>query len=450
MNAPIADPVEQAMAEVAKLPQARFIKPEDIRAWILKVQEQEPARLAWHVRRLRGIGGSEIGAIVTARRGDYHPFTQASDVIRGKLMIDAPQGPTGDTARGVALEDPLRDLFRPWMKKHYNAEPADDVLQAVMNVVSKKNPWQVGNPDDAFWLPGKKLVMVDYKCPRPDVLAGYEVFGKPFDYICQLHHYTMLAIEAGYGDCIDQLCLTSLDSDKWEPAPYFLKFDQAIADEITEAGTHYWNTYVLQGRVPDIIEKPVSTVDDATLTEMVNKAGRILAISNNGYKQVKEVEELIMSYLGQNFFLGKPSVAIGCVDLLNDEIVDETRLASKLKLWGEPLDKYRLPDAPDPELMEKKLVELGINPKDFYTPSKKFDIPKIKARLKAAREDPGRYVREHVKVKLTPLRKGARGEQFIALRSEAAEHIKTFAEAAPAATAIADPLPGGRPVTPKP
>lgn len=448
-DTPHEDPaIEQALIEISKLPQAGHIKREDAAAWLEQVKAREPDRLAWHVRRLRGIGGSEIGAIVVAFRNEYHPFTQAADIIRGKLMIDAPEGPNGDTARGVALEEPLRDLFRPWMKKHYNAVPADDVLAAVQEVKSRSNPWQVGNPDDAFWLPGKKLLMTDYKCPRPDVLAGYEVFGKPFDYICQLHHYTMLAIEAGFGEHIDELCLCSLDSDKWSPAPHFLKYDPALAEEISKAGAHYWNNFVLKGLVPDLIDKPTQTTEDPVLREMVLKAGRTLAMANNGYRRTAEMQELISSYVGDRFFLGKPSIAVDFVDLMPDRTVDQDRLKRRLSLWGEKIEDYMMPDEPDPALMEAELKRLGIDPTKFYTKSKKFDIDKIQARLRAGREDAGRYIRESVKVKLTPLRKGPRGEQFIELREEALAVIDEFSGAV--ARPAADPLAAVDRAPPKP
>jgi len=56
---------------VSKLPQAIHIKEEDAKVWYETAKELEPERFFWHYDRLHGLGGSDMGEIVAAYRGEY-------------------------------------------------------------------------------------------------------------------------------------------------------------------------------------------------------------------------------------------------------------------------------------------------------------------------------------------------------------------------------------------
>ena len=128
---------------VKTLPQAMMIDPEDCIEWVRKVSlltdNHEPI---WHVRRLRGIGSSEIGACVTSMRGGYSPFLSARDVVKSKLMKLAPDDGSGHTRRGNALEPMIRDMFHAQFK----TRSEDAMMNAMLDFKVKDAPWMVGNP----------------------------------------------------------------------------------------------------------------------------------------------------------------------------------------------------------------------------------------------------------------------------------------------------------------
>ena len=436
-----AKAVQFALANLPSLPQGALIDRENAITWSKAVWAREPQRFVWHFRRLRGIGGSEMGPVVSWFRNEYHPFTQAADIVRGKLMINPPGEPSGDTRRGVATEDMNRDLFREYMAKEHGAVPADDVLDAVHNVISTRNPWQVGNPDDAFWMPMEgmspgvrssaalgTLVMVDYKHPRQDAFLDYVIFGKPFDYVVQLHHYSMLAQDAGLDP--KRLMLVSMNSDEWRPIPSELSFDNDLCDEISRAGNALWDDYVLKGLVPESLEKPCLDPKrmPQDIVELARQAARALAMANVGYQAAREFSKVISSRINERFFSGNASISFDHVDILCDGEVDEKRLASRLALWGEDIADYRAGGKYDEVAMERKLRALGVDTSQ-YVKFPKFDVTKLRQRLVAGGEDVSRYIRETAQVKLTPLRKGPRADRFFDVKNEAAAALQSFVDA---------------------
>jgi hypothetical protein len=416
------------MRVIGELPQSAHIDPDAARRWVEAVYQLEPERARWHALRARGIGGSEMGAVLCAMTEKYHPFTPGDKVARQKLLIDPPEEPTGDTRRGTFLEDPLRDMYRPIMLKQYGARPADDVLDAIREIdvsPDRLNPWQVGNPDDAFWLPTGELIMADYKAPRPDVLEGYKTFGKPFDYIVQLHHYTMLAIEKGFTPA--KLILVSLDINKWAPAPQEISFDRDLCRQIEQAGTRFWNEFIMKGVIPEPVSRPVEEARNIPpeVMDQIRRAGRAMALGNTGYRISRRIGEMITAVSGSHFSLDAPVVKVDHLELISTPVVDENKLESQLKLWGEKLDDYRIAGALDPVLMEKRLVEMGEDLDQFRAPGE-IDAHKVKERLRKARIDPLRFVRENIVVKLTPSRRGPEADSLFAVRDEAEKVTEEF------------------------
>lgn len=429
---PARDQVDAALRIVAELPQASHIDPMVARGWLEAVAKREPERLRWHALRARGIGGSEMGAVLDAMEGRYHPFTPGDLVARQKLLLSPPDEPSDDTRRGVFMEGPLRDMFRPQMLRQYGARPADDVLERIAEIEvgpQRRNPWQVGNPDDAFWMPDGSLVMADYKAPRPDVLAGYAVFGKPQDYVVQLHHYSMLAQEIGFDP--KKLILVSLDYNKWQPAPHEIAFDPTLCARITAAGNRFWSEYVLKGLVPTPVEAPVGVAGDIPepVLAQIRKIGRMQGIANAAYKKARDAASTLSAVLGREVFLGKPAIAIDHLDVIVKSEVDEPRLATRLQVWGETLDQYRQPKAPNVGRMEARLVQLGEKLVDYYDAGD-IDAARVSERLRKGRENPAQYIRETVDVKLTPVRRGERAELLFAVRDQADKVIDAFAQQA--------------------
>lgn len=248
-----------AVSEVGELQQAKYIDDFYLHDWITKVLETDPERLSWHVRRLRGIGGSEIGTLWMAENGQFHPFHSCSDVVASKLLRQMPLDSEGNLQRGSMMEDPiLRPKFREEMVKLYSSEGKtlrfrDDLFDKFMNYVDEdpKLVWLVGTPDDILEVDGK-LIIVDYKAPTSGTIASlrrYSDDSAPIYYEAQLHHYATIAQKIGIP--VDSLMLASLDYDKFTFNLKKIEVRPDFQQELLDVGTKYWFDYVMKGQIPN-------------------------------------------------------------------------------------------------------------------------------------------------------------------------------------------------------
>ena len=253
------------------LPQLSVIESSDANRWVEGITRFHSKRATWHAKRLHGIGGSEMGALVSFYRGESSSgFSTIKDVVEGKLLKRLPSFETSHMRRGNALEDLARQVF---LKKSFGSIdlPAMNALATANRL--KGYEFMVGNPDDIVMINGKRFV-VDYKVPNTfsDAIE--------FDYEVQVHHYATLAKFAGVR--IDGLILAKLDMPpqlseyltknlaNMEPQrvselvesivrvdlpgcrivalPIELK--PALQAELLAAGKDCWNDFVLKGVVP--------------------------------------------------------------------------------------------------------------------------------------------------------------------------------------------------------
>lgn len=270
------------LAELQLLPQFPKINPNHLQPWIEEVERIDPDRLPWHVRRLSGIGGSEIGVLVGQLRGYFHPHVSAPQLVRSKLLIDLPVEPDGPMMRGQIMEEPSRNIYRKQILERFpKAKPRDDIIKNLGNFRDSKYPWLIGTPDEVMEMEPGKIWIVDYKCPSQDVVDAYQTSGVPFYYSAQLHHYRYIAEQMGYK--ISGLQLAALNWKSFGIDTWDVPYDPLLEQDCLFAGTHYWNNFVLTGEIPyagtskkfgnatDLPENlVVSAVDYATYRHIAN------------------------------------------------------------------------------------------------------------------------------------------------------------------------------------
>ncbi len=263
MNTIAAKEHARLIARLAELPQRPFINDVDADAWVDSVISREPERADWHIDRLFGIGGSEIGTLLAADDGLFHPFSTARDITAAKLLSKTLEPANGDMARGTACEPMARDLYRAMVAAR-GGHPREDLLAAIAAADNDPDhPWLIGNPDDIVEENGK-VYIIDYKVPMPDQIAHYDDTGVPFYYAAQLHHYRAIATRLGIH--IDGLRLGSMNFKAWNIDERDIPYDQNLHDRIMASGDRYWNDYVLKGRLaPTITVKNTVSLEEATL-----------------------------------------------------------------------------------------------------------------------------------------------------------------------------------------
>jgi len=185
---------------LASLPQAAMIEQADAERWMASIMRYHAKRAVWHAKRLHGIGGSEMGAVIRGMNNlNEAGFSTFNRIVEQKLMKRLPEFETVHMKRGTVLEDLARRAFL----YRYMAQQDLSALQAVAG--SKGRPgyeWLVGNPDDFVLINGKRF-LTDYKVPSS---FDEEI---AFDYRVQLHHYGLQAQMAQVK--IDGMILAKLD-----------------------------------------------------------------------------------------------------------------------------------------------------------------------------------------------------------------------------------------------
>ena len=257
-------------------------------AWIDAVLRVDPKRIMWHVERLAGIGGSEIGTVVMERSGRKASiFTTARKIVSSKLMLRAPERSSVAMMVGTALESQLREAFHAEMEKYdcvtdQKAYDAIRELTSPENNAKREHPWLIGNPDDIVLLRNRRFV-VDYKITleqesseqAAEDAATLEVFA---DYPYQLNHYTSIVREAKHP--VDGMLLVKWVKDE---EGYFalrmatVPFDVERQRSIIDAGSWAWQQRCM-GVLPEY-----PTIERVDLLQQHPEIGEVGLLSEKYY-----------------------------------------------------------------------------------------------------------------------------------------------------------------------
>lgn len=252
----IAKLKKQMFKALDDLPQRQFIDDTHARAWIDQVVDQEPDRAFWHIDRLKGIGGSEIGVLLGAENGDFHPFSDGRQITKQKLLLEGLTPPNGDLKRGTMMEDMAENLYFDQIAKRGAKSILTEDLKAIINAYhNEEHPWLVGNPDGIIQEKNGDIYIVDYKVPMPSQIDHIQSVGVPFYYEAQLHHYKLILDGLkDFGLNVKGLKLCPLNLKTFEVEEYDVPIREELLDDILEAGDKYWNDYVLKGRPAPLIQ----------------------------------------------------------------------------------------------------------------------------------------------------------------------------------------------------
>lgn len=296
-----------------RIPQARLVPAEVKARWLAGVLKHHSDRAEFHVKRLCGLGGSEMGALVRhANDLGGGGFTTAERIVQQKLLMRLPEFETTHMRRGNVLEPLARAAFM----HRFKAQRDLDAISRMGQPHGRADvPWLVGNPDDIVMMQGRRL-LPDYKVPNTftDHIE--------FDYSAQLHHYALGAKLRGIQ--IDGLVLAKLDLsqatadelvEKLEGAsleeidrvgrliadadlPGFRVVGQVIDQsramyvDILATGKVFWEDYVLQGRVPQPVIKPPLPLSDEQLLavgDLERRYAKLAAVKGRVEREQKEV-----------------------------------------------------------------------------------------------------------------------------------------------------------------
>lgn len=390
-------------------------------AWAQHVEATGDKSVAWHLRRMDGWGGSEIGTLVGEGLGIYDPFTTAREGVRRKLMIDPPEATTELMRRGTLLEPVIAQMFC----SDYGATPLPEVQAAIEAAIDPAHPWKNVSLDGVVEIGGRRYI-VDYKAPS-EVPAG-----TPFGYHCQLNQYDDMATIAG--ERIDGLLLACFDYQHGHVVVLEVEQDANVKALINQAGDQYWGM-VLAGEVPGFPERPEReplALSEAATDRLHTIESKFLAetlLAKTHADNAKSLRADALSLLqstGQRL-MGSDS-PFQHLKLQVSEKLRTDEIAELMRRHGQDPAELMVPKpgSYDVDAMLGALVELGQDPAMFE--KSVMDADKAHAAITDLGGDRSFFVDETVTLKLPTARSKA-GQALEPMKDGAVSAAQTAAEA---------------------
>lgn len=424
-------------AKVGRLQQGANFDPKRIERWTNLIIERENGNLRrchWHLRRLTGIGGAEIGGLVDELRGEPSPFKCARQTVGEKLLAYMPEDPSDDMLRGIRSEDVIRSSFHAMVGGR--SCPSLDRMGGARHPVHR---WMISTPDD-FVIVGRAVVLdgvalgpgdrilVDYKCPSSTAFPTYVADGVPSYWKSQLHQYDELS-RSTIGGAFKARFIVMFDLDRFVPHPMHVPYDASLVEELISAGTSFWNDFVMKGELPPWPERR-ATVDVDVPEDILEAAadlGRLKALEKSIETRQKAIEGRIKVWAEEAGEIGDGKIKLGDFGTLTGSptmntprLVDETRKIAMLSGANIDVDAIRLPDAIDFdgifEAAARKDIDLhgelrgilagkGIDLDKFWKRGD-FNVAEICRVFQQLGGDPSLFLTEKVSLRLSVAKKG--------------------------------------------
>lgn len=377
--APPADLAESAKtlkALIDKLPQRDAIKDADAARWLdrtmimavgrMELEFGDKATVAdvhrhvlWHIRRASAFGGSEVAVLLADQKGEKGTFSDGRTLIMEKLLMMSPQQSTPEMSRGVRAE--------PWIQRMYheqnNCQTDHEGLNKLMGFRWTKRPAMVGTPDDYILHADGTHEIPDYKAPSADVCEKYEKDGVAFDYICQIHHYCVLALAAGVK--FDSMSVRVHDPRSFTIAKYPVEFDKALAKQICDATSQYWSDFVMTGTLPELRNPPVLDLEDEEIIDLGYQVTGLNLLGKEIEQRIKDLRGKISSLAGDWHDKSIGTMALDVSTFARTRKWDEAKLVDIALAAGVTLDAYKTKtgkiDLDQVSLFFEQMTELGAN-----------------------------------------------------------------------------------------
>jgi hypothetical protein len=366
------------LSEIEKLPQYPYMKDSHIERWIHLVLENEPDRAMWHVKRLSGFGGSDIGALVNSMNDDNNYFNSAYSIVAQKLCIVAPGGGDKHTRRGVYLEDFVRQRFEAQLTERGIAwRRIDEERKKLEQTVNLTTPWIRSSMDEAYHVILEdgtiEKWVVDFKVPTGNVIENYKKTVAQIkaaaggdvtspagdripnttnragiglndqlpiaDYISQLHHYAEDARQKGFQ--FDRIILAPFDFDDGASVLMLdIEYDPVVVANNLSAGYLFWDEYVLQGRLPDPDRKAEisDTIPDDALAAKMLQFAQLKVLGSKIDAKMDAVRSDIEDEVARMGSVLDGKLRCNGIDVKGNLVLDESRIQTRLQELQVPAD----------------------------------------------------------------------------------------------------------------
>lgn len=295
--------IELIRSTVADAEELLLLDMERVRFWIQEVIRTEPDRLEWHIKRLQGIGASEVGTLVRElvhqERGGM-PGVTAGSIILQKLLLAPLKRPTFAMRSGTLHEADAKALLIEQATRNGGVVDHEatrllrlwSLHRSVREKAGKGLDLLVGE-DDLILKFGNKRILYDIK-----VDANRNGGPVAEDYIYQLHHLTLIC-EEGLNLPIDgmRICRYGPDEEGYPSIENLIvhREPERFA-EIREAAKIAWE-YRAKGTAPMLPPKKFVKLENAeeikTIAEYSNEFFSWMQLEKVAEEKKKQARQLL-------------------------------------------------------------------------------------------------------------------------------------------------------------
>lgn len=247
---------------LAALPQAAHCPSDRQRDWIVQGLANDPEGFTRQAQALSGFLPEELGVLVSAQAGQFHPTSDARQITRAKLLLDAPPPPNAAQQRARALGDMVRAAYRAQQQATgwvFDAQRTEQLAHAH----HPHHPWMQPGQADVFVKEGQ-MRLTSYRLPSQESFE--EGRGQPvaLHHKAALHHLWALAQALGWS--VTALEQASFCAQAWafDVAPVVP--DAAFQEHCLAVGAQCWEQFVLSGHpAPEVMVNQPQALDELTM-----------------------------------------------------------------------------------------------------------------------------------------------------------------------------------------
>jgi hypothetical protein len=418
----------QMRKAIYESPQRDVLLDSDVDAWIEAVIRLYPDRALWHVARLYGFGGSEVGALCNARCGKRNFFVSSKQLIAGKLCKAIPFGGDTHTRRGEALEKTVQSLFE---EKLTSSGLSFTNLSSIQrfHLEEEANPmfeWMRSTLDGLYEIDlqdgSSEVWLVDFKSPSVGVMTHYKddlnkiskktenldsVFNFTIDsqanriarfvdskteidsYIQQLMHYKTDAFLKDVS--VSRTVLAIFDYQIGDVQIIDIEKDDLAVDDIIQSSEFFWDNYVMTGTLPPEEGREKVDVDDkldflaSDFEDFVQIRHSMRSLNNLLTVTKRKIESRLEPFKLQD---NKVIEAQG-VQIKSNHVILEDAVADRLVELGLTdleISELRVPGKYCMRTLKKTAHHLEINLEKFIQAVKSKDSETVKSTFSALTE----------------------------------------------------------------
>lgn len=355
-----------------QLPQAAHFNPSHIKRFIDEYSNDP--RALWHVKRLSGIGGSEIGIMVANLRGEQDVFgATPADVIREKLLVHPPKKTTLAMRKGIVAETCIRQFFL----EDYKGE-RDMVAHRLLESGDFKKPheWMRYSPDDIVIIGGRRY-LCDYKHPGKATLHD-DIYLR---YTSQLHLGKVLLEYNGIQ--IDGMLLIQYPENGNDLVVSEIGMDDSIVDDIIRGGQMVWDE-VLAGNVPpfefrDDLPHQLTADDIVRISDLSDMFVRCKTMGDALIKESKSIQGQISEIIKPRAIEAGSKMKFNALNVSVSEKFNQDVAAAAV---GDDIANALVP-VYSPEKMVEFLRKQGVDMSPFETGQTTYSQDKLRELMQA-------------------------------------------------------------------